>query len=289
MAIRKIIEITEELCDGCGQCIPACPEGALKVVDGKVRLLSEAFCDGLGACIGECPRDAIRVVEREAAPYDERTVMTEIICQGPNVVRAHLDHLADHGEENLLAVALAVLKEKGIDPEWRPPAAKASGCAHGGCPGAATIDFRSSAAAGDSAATSRDAAAGPPPSQLRQWPIQLHLVNPVAPYYRNADVLLAADCTAFAVGGFHSEHLAGRALAIACPKLDEGQEVYLEKLVAMIDEARIRSLTVMIMQVPCCGGLAHLAREAAAQAKRAIPMIQIVVSLQGEILSETPL
>jgi ferredoxin len=261
----------------------------LKVVDGKVRLLSEAFCDGLGACIGECPLDAIRVVEREAAPYDERTVMTEIIRQGPNVVRAHLDHLADHGEENLLPVALAVLKEKGIDPEWRPPAAKASGCAHGGCPGAATIDFRAAAPAGGSAATSRDAVAGPAPSQLKQWPIQLHLVNPVAPYYRNADVLLAADCTAFAVGGFHSGHLAGRALAIACPKLDEGQEIYLEKLVAMIDEARIRSLTVMIMQVPCCGGLAHLARAAAAQAKRAIPMIQIVVSLQGEILSETPL
>lgn len=281
MAIRKIIEITEELCDGCGACIPACPEGALKVVDGKVRLLSEAFCDGLGACIGECPRAAIRVVEREAAPYDERTVMTEIIRQGPNVVRAHLDHLADHGEENLLGVALAVLKEKGIDPEWTPPRAKASGCASGGCPGAATIDFRSPAPVATQA--------GAAPSQLKQWPIQLHLVNPVAPYYRNADVLLAADCTAFALGGFHAEHLAGRALAIACPKLDEGQEVYLEKLVAMIDEARIRSLTVMIMQVPCCGGLARLAAEAASRAKRAIPMIRIVVSLQGEILSETPL
>ena len=286
MAIRKIIEITEELCDGCGLCIPACPEGALKVVDGKVRLLSEAFCDGLGACIGECPRDAIRVVEREAAPYDERTVMAEIIRQGPNVVRAHLDHLADHGEENLLGVALAVLKEKGIDPQWTPPAAKGSGCAHGGCPGAATIDFRSPAPAGPAAAKTGVESV---PSQLKQWPIQLHLVNPVAPYYRNADLLLAADCTAFALGGFHSEHLAGRALAIACPKLDEGQEVYLEKLVAMIDEARIRSLTVMIMQVPCCGGLAHLAREAASRAKRAIPMIRIVVSLQGEILSETPL
>ncbi len=296
MALRQIIEIDESLCDGCGLCIPGCPEGALRIIDGKARLLSDAFCDGLGACIGHCPQGAITVREREAEPYDERKVMETIVKQGPNVLQAHLDHLADHGEMGLLREAMAVLREKGI--ALAPtPAPASGGCAGahpasaaeshhhahgpGGCPGSRVIDFRDQAAP--------MAPTGPVPSQLRQWPVQLHLVNPAAPYFRDADLLLAADCVAFAVGSFHGDHLKGRSLAIACPKLDDGMDAYREKLTAMIDTGGVRSVTVMIMQVPCCRGLAVLMQEAARRAARRVPMKAVIVSLQGEILSEETL
>jgi len=148
-----------------------------------------------------------------------------------------------------------------------------------GCPGSKMLDFRGEAAAEDSPAVKIK-------SQLKQWPIQLHLVSPAAPYYQGADVLLAADCVAYAMGDFHQEYLKGKAVAIACPKLDEGQEVYLEKIKAMCEEAKINTLTVMIMQVPCCMGLLKLAQEAVRQSSRKVPLKYAVVSLQGEILEE---
>ena len=131
-----------------------------------------------------------------------------------------------------------------------------------------------------------DAAAGSRPSQLTHWPVQLHLVSPQAPHFQGCDLLLAADCTAYALGDFHKDCLKGKALAIACPKLDSEQEVYVEKITALIDEARINTLTVMIMQVPCCGGLLHLAKQAAAAAKRKVPLKCVVVGIQGGILKE---
>ncbi len=149
-----------------------------------------------------------------------------------------------------------------------------------GCPGSQAMDFRKKA---------EGAAAGAPAavaSELGQWPIQLHLINPMAPYFQNADVLLTADCVAYALGGFHGSYLKGKSIAIACPKLDEGQEAYVEKVKVWIDEAKINTLTVIIMQVPCCRGLLALAQEAAAQAKRKVPLKYVVVSLQGEILEE---
>ena len=148
-----------------------------------------------------------------------------------------------------------------------------------GCPGARTLDF-------SDAASEAGSQEGTRPSQLRQWPIQLHLVGPQAPYFQNADVLLAADCVAHTVGDFHKDHLAGHSLAIACPKLDEGQDIYLEKLTALVDEAKVNTLTVMTMEVPCCSGLLHLARSAVNTATRKIPIKSKVVSLRGEILSE---
>ncbi len=148
-----------------------------------------------------------------------------------------------------------------------------------GCPGAQTIDLRGRNVSGQESP-------GAVASQLRQWPIQLHLVNPNAPYFKGADVLLTADCVGYAVGGFHPEYLKGKSIAIACPKLDDGQEVYVEKVRSWIDEAQINTLTVMIMQVPCCGGLLNMALKAAASAKRKVPIKSIVVSLQGEVLSE---
>ncbi|MEI6149608.1 MAG: 4Fe-4S ferredoxin [bacterium] len=148
-----------------------------------------------------------------------------------------------------------------------------------GCPGSQAMDFRKEENAGGDAA-------GSVPSQLRQWPVQLHLVNPMAPYYQGADVLLTADCVAYALGNFHSQYLKGKSLAIACPKLDENQEVYSEKIQSWIDDAKINTLTVLIMQVPCCRGLLALAQEAAAKAKRKVPVKYAIVSLQGDILEE---
>lgn len=148
-----------------------------------------------------------------------------------------------------------------------------------GCPGSRMVDFRKNEAA-EEAPTAKVA------SQLRQWPIQLHLISPVAPYYKGADVLLTADCVAFALGGFHNDYLKGKSLAIACPKLDAGQEVYVEKIKAWFEEAKINTLTVLIMQVPCCRGLVNLAHQALEDSKRKVPLKAVVVSLQGEVLSE---
>ena len=277
---REIIKIDEDRCTGCGLCVPGCPEGALQVIDGKARLISDLFCDGLGACIGECPEGAISVEKREAEPYDERLVMENIVNAGPNTVRAHLAHLKEHGQNTLLEEALAVLKEKNLDipPGFLKKPSVQHGEAAGGCPGSRMMNFNKS--------NEKPEAAGNVSSQLTQWPVQMHLVSPGAPYYQNADVVLAADCTAYAAGDFHQRFLKGKSLAIACPKLDQGMEIYLSKLVALIDEARINTLTVVIMQVPCCGGLVNLARKALNQAGRKIPLKKVVVGLQGEILSD---
>mgnify|MGYP005664820505 CR=1 FL=1 len=149
---------------------------------------------------------------------------------------------------------------------------------HSGCPGSQNMSF--------DAAPQAAVSTGPQPSQLTHWPVQMHLINPSAPHYHNADLLLAADCVAFSMGDFHANHLKGKTLAIACPKLDEGQNIYLEKLKALIDDAHIDTMTVMIMQVPCCGGLLHMAQEAVAQSKRKVPIKALVVGLQGEVLRE---
>jgi ferredoxin len=290
---RKIIHIDDELCNGCGQCIPNCPEGALRIIDGKARLVSDLFCDGLGACMGECPLGAITIEEREAEPYDERRVMGNVIAQGENVVRAHLAHLEEHGEQELLRQALGVLEERGIEVEL--PEAGQGGApgdvAHhgpaghhsGGCPGAQVREFQAEHGSSDPVSSGSPAAA---PSRLRQWPVQLHLIPPSAPYLKDADVLLAADCTAYAHGDFHGQFLQGRRLAIACPKLDSDQDIYLDKLKALIDFTGIRSLTVLTMEVPCCRGLLQLARKAVAQSQRRIPIQWLEIGVQGEVLQE---
>lgn len=235
---RKIIQIDETKCNGCGECIPNCPEGAIQVIDGKARLISDFLCDGLGACLGRCPQGAITIIERQAQAYDERLA--------------------------------AAQKDK---------AGGFSGH-HAGCPGAKMFDFR------PAAKEAQDAPHAKAKSQLRQWPIQMHLISPLAPYYQGADVVLAADCTAYALGDFHAEYLKGKALAIACPKLDEGQEAYVQKIRAWFEEAKINTLTVLIMQVPCCGALLGLAQQALALSKRKVPIKCVVVSIQGEILEE---
>ncbi|POQ99195.1 4Fe-4S ferredoxin [Alkalispirochaeta sphaeroplastigenens] len=291
--VREIIEIDEDLCVGCGNCVPNCHQGALQIIDGKARLISDLMCEGIGACVGHCPTGAMTIEKREAEPYDETRVMDKITAGGPGVIRAHLEHLRQHGQDEYLQHARAYLAERKIpDPleESPSPAGNApplETVAHhhgGGCPGAAARRLRSPG--GDQ--QGRDESSNHPArsSELRQWPLQLHLLNPAAPYLRGADLLLAADCTAYAAGDFHGDFLKGKALAIACPKLDQGQESYLEKLLRMIDESRINTLTVLIMEVPCCSGLLALARTATSQAKRRVPVKAIILSLEGEIQSE---
>jgi ferredoxin len=277
---RKIIEIIEEKCDGCGQCLPECPEGAIQIIDGKARLISDLFCDGLGACIGHCPTGAIQVIEREAEPYDEIRVMENVARQGQNTIKAHLQHLQDHGGGKFLEQALTYLSENDIAvPEWK---SEVAACAQGpGCPGSQNTVLIDQIQAPDN---SPDI-----PSALSHWPIQMHLVSPMAPQFIGSDLVLAADCVAFTLGNFHQKFLPGKTLAIACPKLDNQQQIYLEKLKVLIDQAEIKSLTVMIMQVPCCRGLMMLAQEAVSTSVRDIPIKMIVVGIQGEILQEQTL
>lgn len=283
---REIIKIDEEKCNGCGLCIPSCPEGALQIIDGKARLVSDLMCDGLGACIGECPEGAIEIEEREAEPYNEVAVIKEIVKFGENTVVAHLKHLLDHNEMMYFETAVGYLEENsgsiGFDLEdvLDKVYAKSVGgdCAHGGCPGAKGFERDG---------VPRDEVPGDVvPSQLRQWPVQMHLINPSAPHFRNAEVLLAADCVAFSVGNFHQKYLKGRSLAIACPKLDQGKEVYVEKLKSMIDEANIKELNVMVMEVPCCSGLVHIATLARDGVSRRVPIKKTVIGIKGDVLLE---
>jgi NAD-dependent dihydropyrimidine dehydrogenase PreA subunit len=270
---RQIIRIDESKCDGCGICCEGCPEGALQMIDGKARLVSEITCDGLGACVGECPQGAITVERREAAAYDERTTLDGIIPKGVATLRAHLKHLHEHGQTTYLGQALAHLKDLGhAVPEYREK------IAHQGCPGSAPRSFVRVPAA--------TTAQGGLTSQLAQWPVQLHLISPLNPVFQGADLLLAADCVAFAMPDFNQKWLPGRKLAIACPKLDQGQEIYRDKLTALVDEAQVSTISVMIMEVPCCGGLLRLAQEAVSRATRKVPIQAIVVGLNGEICRE---
>ena len=278
MAKRQIIAIDEAKCTGCGECATGCPEGALRIIDGKARLVGESLCDGLGACIGTCPEGAILITEREAEPYDEAKVMEGMVKLGPKVLAAHLEHLSHHGQDRYVREALAWLEARGLAlPEEPKPAPRFEAC-----PGSAARSFKPAVAT--PTATHRTASPSSP-SALSSWPIQLHLVNPRAPQFAGTDLLVAADCTAFALGGFHAGLLEGRSLVIACPKLDEGREIYLEKLALLLDGAR--SVKVAIMEVPCCSGLLKLVLEAR-EAASSKPTVEVaVVGIQGDILRET--
>lgn len=252
MAMRNIIRIDEAKCNGCGNCITGCAEGALVLVNGKARLVRESFCDGLGACIGDCPTGALTIEQREADAFDEAAV------------------LAAAGDAMAPAAAGA-----GASAVAHTAAGCPSGGHSGGCPGTMSRTFEPRPAAPAGAA---------PASALGHWPVQLHLVSPFAPQYQEADLLIAADCAAFACGAFHTGLLPGKALAIACPKLDE-LSGYVEKLRDLFTHARPPRVTVARMEVPCCGGLLRLVLEARAQAGSRIPVEEVVVGVSGDILS----
>jgi ferredoxin len=275
----------------------------LQIIDDKVRLVSELMCDGLGACIGHCPEGAITIETREAEPYNETRVMEQMKDKGKNTIIAHLKHLKDHRETGFLQEGVSYLKEhrtelkfnleevmsevhnhsKGpvAQPQPQPQPHVHIHQQHdgSGCPGSRTMVI------GKPAQTHNDIPTDQP-SELRQWPVQMHLVNPDAPYFRSADLLLAADCVAFSMGDFHSKHLKGKSLAIACPKLDQGTDSYVEKLTAMIDIAKVNTITVMMMEVPCCGGLLHMVKTAQENASRKVPVKSMIVGINGEVLQE---
>ncbi|MCI0501885.1 MAG: 4Fe-4S binding protein, partial [Epsilonproteobacteria bacterium] len=252
MTKRKIIKIDEEKCTGCGLCIPNCPEGALQIIDGKVRLISDLFCDGLGACIGNCPEGAIIIEARIAEPYDERKVMNNIIKAGKKTILGHLNHLKEHGENNYLKEALAVLKEKHIKVPFQEQTQQHIQPTVCGCPGAKMQDFT------NEKKEENNNDQGTRPSQLKQWPIQLHLVPPNASYYQQKDILLTAVCVGYVLVDFHKQYMKAKSIAIACPKLDTNQDIYIEKITSLINDAKINTITVIIMEVPCCQGLLHL-------------------------------
>lgn len=284
---REFVKIDEELCNGCGNCIPNCHEGALQIIDGKARLVSDLLCDGLGACIGHCPLGAISIEEREGEEYNETKVMNLMVEKGKNTVIAHLKHMKDHKEFDLLKEGVEYLKAHEKDLEFSlGEVIKAvhndlqTSCSGGGCPGSAEVTLKPSI----EEPTDNSMISGK--SELMQWPVQMHLINPQAGYFKKSDLLMAADCVGFAMGNFHQDFLKGKTLAIACPKLDSSLEIYQDKLVQLIDVAQVNTITIMIMEVPCCGGLLQLVKKATAQANRKVPVKAIMVSLKGEVLSE---
>lgn len=235
--MRKIIKIDEGKCNGCGNCVTTCAEGALKIIDGKARLVSETYCDGLGACIGECPQGALTIEERPGEAFSEE---------------AANHHLSAHGVSEPLPC---------------------------GCPSTEVVEFNR-----EDIAEARPGTVGHQPSMLRQWPVQLALVPPGAPFLTQADLLLTADCVPFACGSFHQDLLKGHALLVACPKLDNF-EAHLKKLTEILRRSEVRSLTVAHMEVPCCFGLVHMAKQAVAASGKDIPLREITIGVKGDLVS----
>ena len=242
MPVREIVRIDEEKCDGCGQCVPACAEGAIQIVDGKARLVSEMFCDGLGACLGECPNDAITIEQRDAHEFDEEAAKRHVEVSG--------------------------------DPAGAADAAPAS------CPGsAAKVIERCELVerAGEPGGPSKM------PSRLGNWPVQLQLVPPEAPYFDGAHLLIAADCVPFAFADFHDALLADRTLIIGCPKLDNAG-FYRKKLAQIFIRNDIRAVDVAYMEVPCCFGLVHLVHESLKESGKKIPLTLVKVGIRGDVI-----
>ncbi|MFA5859699.1 MAG: 4Fe-4S binding protein [Elusimicrobiota bacterium] len=260
---RKIIKIDEDKCNGCGVCIPSCPEGALKVVDTpkgpKARVVKENFCDGLGACVGDCPKDALHVVEATVDRYDEEGVIKHIKKTAPEKLEQHMKHLAAH--------------------------AKPLAC---GCPGTASQSWGNDSKNNNDTCGCNDededsVQGGKQKSQLRNWPVQLMLVNPGADYFKNAEIVFAADCVPAANPNFHTEFVKGKMLIICCPKLDD-TKIYAEKLVELFITAKPKSVSVAHMEVPCCFGLTQLVKDAMKTAKLKVPYMETVIGIKGETL-----
>lgn len=243
MAVRNIVEIDEEKCDGCGLCVIACAEGALEIRDGKAKIIREIYCDGLGACIGECPQGALEIVVKEADPFDEVAM-----------------------EEHLKNLREKQTQESAKEVEV-------------GCPGAKLVHLQPQtpmAAAQE---------AGAQTSELRNWPVQIHLLPVSAPFFDGAELLIAADCVPFAMGTFHQRLLRGKILAIGCPKLDDAR-FYVDKLAEIFANNEIKSIIIGYMEVPCCAGLLHVVHKALEASGKAIPVDTVKVSVRGQELPQ---
>ena len=235
MVLRNIVIIDEDKCNGCGQCVTSCAEGAIEIVDGKAKLISEVYCDGLGACLGHCPEDAISVEQREAAEFDEKATEEHLARQKQ-----------DKAQANFQCPGIAA---RQIEPETEAP-------------GPQQADVR---------------------SQLTHWPVQLALLPPNAPCFSDADLLLVADCVPFAMGDFHSKLLEDHSVAMGCPKLDD-IEPYIEKVAAILKTNKLKSLTVVHMEVPCCFGMTHIARESITRSGVKMPFEDVTVDLKGKVI-----
>ncbi len=240
---RKIVRINEEKCNGCGLCVPACAEGALQIINGKAKLVSEKYCDGLGACLDECPQGAITIEERVSEGFNEEAVKQHLGHKEPARTQASV-----HTEEKLPC----------------------------GCSSATVTQFDRPEAAEVAPGGGRQ------PSMLRHWPVQLALVPPFAPFLQGADLVLTADCVPFAYPGFHQDFLRNHSVLVACPKLDDF-EAHLKKLTAILSVADVKSLTVVHMEVPCCFGLVHLAKQAIKSSGKDIPFKEVTISVKGDL------
>ncbi len=245
--MRKIIEIDDELCNGCGECVPSCAEGALEIIDGKARMIAEKYCDGLGACLGDCPQDALRIVEREVDDFDEAAV------------------------EELLS------RKKAAAPEpLAPPPA--------GCPSARLQTFKGQTPC--QSANLPIVNVGSEDSGLSHWPVQIRLVPPSAPFLKNADLLVVADCVPVAYPSLHQDFLKDRVVMMGCPKFDD-QQAYIQKFKEVFEEADLNSLTMLIMEVPCCGTMRGIISEALKQSGKELKVDEAVISVRGEVLSSS--
>ncbi|MCX6153385.1 MAG: 4Fe-4S binding protein [Candidatus Kapabacteria bacterium] len=278
--LREIIKIDEQLCDGCGLCVPACAEGAIQIIEGKARLISDLFCDGLGACLGQCPPGAITIEMREAEPYDEIKVMDGICKQPASVIKAHLMHLKDHNEIIYLNQAITYLVENGFDiPDLDSKPAETS-C---GCQGTVHRELKSKTVY---------APLNKPPSnelesELSQWPVQLHLVNPNASFFKDRELLILADCGPIVNANIHSNYIKGRSLVIACPKLDY-TDPYIEKLTEIFSGSGTKKAIVVRIEVPCCGGITRFAAEAASRSGRSDLIVEEhILGIDGSLKSKT--
>lgn len=234
--IRRVIEIDQEKCNGCGACVTACQEGAIGLVDGKAVLLRDDYCDGLGNCLPACPTDAIQFVEREAAAFDEEAV------------------------------------KKHMEKQQKP--------VHGGCPGMMAKQFKREDKKTQPAKVQNESYTNT--SELNQWPVQIKLVSPNAPYLNGADLLIAADCTAFSYGNFHQDFIKDKITLIGCPKLDEGD--YSHKLAELLSYNDIKSITVVRMEVPCCGGIVNAVKNAFLESGKMVPWKVVTISTTGNII-----
>ncbi len=245
--VRKIIEIDDDLCDGCGNCVPSCAEGALEIIDGKARVIADIYCDGLGACLGDCPTGALSIVEREADDFDEKAVE---------------EHLA---------------KQKAAEPETIPMVS-------GGCPSARMQTFDASASQPAAAAPAGISAAGEEmESALSHWPVQIMLVPPTAPFLKGTDLLVLADCVPVAFPTVHRDFIQGKSVLLGCPKLDNAQ-FYIEKFAQICKQSGVKSITSVVMEVPCCSGLPMIVKKGMELSGVEIPMEEVVISTRGKIL-----
>ena len=272
--MRKIVKIDQAKCNGCGLCVPSCAEGAIQIIDGKAHLVAENLCDGLGNCLGQCPVDAITVEERPAEEFDERAVAGHLAQIGDAKPQAAPVHAAAAASREGISGGCPGSMLRLLDPKPAPPGE--------GCPGSRLRQLKAGKGA-QASAPPADGSKVQRPSQLGHWPVQLALVPTSGPIWQDADVLICADCVPFALPEFHERLLAGKTLAIACPKLDD-VEPYVKKLATIFANNTIRSITVAHMEVPCCLGIVHAVREALDRCGRNdIEVHDVTVGIEGTI------